>query len=124
MNRKRTSLAVFGVFAAALSIAFLSSRSGDAQPKSLEARIAALETQVNELKQQNTAQQTQLNALKEADKSEKAEIKQVNTHHTTQITALIDQNKVQQGMLQNLVAQGNQRDGRLKAVEVKVGIAK
>jgi hypothetical protein len=121
---KRISAAAMGVGIAALSIALSSSRSGDAQPKSLETRIATLEQHVNELKQQNAAQQTQLNALKEADKAEKAQINQVNTHHTTQINALIDQNKVQQGMLQNLVATGNQRDVRLKAVEAKVGIAK
>jgi hypothetical protein len=115
---KRTSLATFGVGALALVTGLGVARVSGAQPKaSLEQRIAQLEGQ-------NKAQQDQITALKEADKAEKAEMNAKNAHQGQQINALLDQNKTQQTLLQSLVHQGSTRDGRLRAIEVKVGIAK
>jgi Tfp pilus assembly protein PilN len=115
---KRTSLTTLGIGALALVTVLGVARVSDAQPKpSLEQRIAQLEGQ-------NKAQQDQIAALKEADKAEKAEMNAKNTLQGTQIAALIDQNKAQQNLLQTLVHQGNARDGRIHALEVKVGAGK
>jgi len=114
----KTSWATLGVGAVAVVAGLCVARISDAQPKpSLEQRITQLEGQ-------NKAQQDQIAALKEADKAEKAEMTAKNALQANQITALVEQNRSQQALLQNLVHQGTARDGRLHAIEVKVGIAK
>jgi hypothetical protein len=118
LGMKRTSSTTLGIGALALVTVLGIARVSDAQPKpSLEQRIAQLEGQ-------NKAQQDQITALKEAGKAEKAEMNAKNTLQGQQIAALLDQNRAQQTLLQTLVQQGTARDGRIHALEVKVGAVK